>query len=194
MKNIATFLLSFLLLLPTGSFAQKKFNPHKVFTAGHASTSLGIGLIPTYLMDGASIVLPPLSVGVDYLASDIVSIGIQLGHSQSLSKRAKDGAELVKEYYNYTTQLGLRLAAHCNRWESWDFYGGFLLGYQFTNIKPTTGSIGPEEKLRGIMASTSHVVYSGFLGMRYSCCGRISFFGEAGYGISLLQAGSSYHF
>lgn len=193
MKSLITLSFCLLLVFPTGSYAQKKSNRYKAFAAGNASVSLGIGLLPTYLMDGADIVLPPLTLGADYMVSDIVSLGLQAGHSESLSRRGKDGTELVKEYHNNTTQLGLRFAAHCTKWEPWDFYGGLLLGYNMIRVKPTTGSMGEYEALKGIRESTDRLTYSGFLGLRHSCCGRISFFGEIGFGISLLHVGVSYH-
>lgn len=174
--------------------AQKKSKPH-YFKAGEIDFDMGIGIIPTYFKDKAQVVIPPMTIGLQYRVNPNFGVSTRLGHSIYLSNpevNQNPSKEPKKTYKNQALFSSIRLSAHCVKLADWDIYGGFSFAYYRIKIEPTTGTFGPYEATYGIKPNSNKFSYHGFLGTRYVCCGRLSFFGEIGYGVSLLHLGIGY--
>ena len=145
--------------------------PAPLFQKGQTDLFMQVGIVPTYLMDKARIVLPP--------------IGLRAEH------RFSRNYSLAWEYANTSYFVGVRNAIHCDcdRVENIDLYGGFTLGYSLTLIEVLNGEFGPPEWHRGIKPRKGTMTYSGFLGIRYACSPWLSLSGEIGFGVSLVQLG-----
>lgn len=165
---------------------------YRIFKKGQKDAWIGIGLLPTYLMDGGKIVLPPLTTGADYMVADYVSIGGQVGYSISEFQKRYTGPELTKHYQSRFYFVSLRAAVHCTKIENWDIYGGFALGYNLAKVSVVDGSFGKQEPPIGIKPRQDKVTYSGLLGVRFACCSKIGAFVEIGYGASLVMIGTIY--
>ncbi|MEK7253854.1 MAG: hypothetical protein AAB316_03860 [Bacteroidota bacterium] len=195
MKRFALLLLLSLLMAAfTGVFAQsyKKYIPERDYKKGRTDLTFLTGVLPTFLMDGAKINIPPMSVGVERMLSENISIGVQMGHSSSTT-RNESVFEESKRYRNSFYFVGIRSAAHCNcRMDNLDIYGGAMLGYNLSLISVENGSFGELEEHLGIKEKEGKVTYSAFLGVRYACSKKLTLVGEFGYGISIIQLGFGY--
>ena len=167
------------------------FNDLRIFKKGQGDGFIGLGLLPTYLMDGAKIVVPPINIGADYMVGNNISLGVIAGHSISESKPKVAGGDL-KSYRNELWMTGIRAAAHCTKFDNLDIYGGFSLTYNYTRVQPVNGSFGALEEHLGIKPRRGRMVYAGYMGVKYSCCGLVSFFGELGLSSSLVTVGVAY--
>lgn len=192
MKKKLKFLLffSFLFFISNSLFAQQ--DSPRFFKQGQKDAWIGVGLIPTYLMDGGKIIMPPVTTGGDAMIADNFSLGGQIGYSVSETQKDYSAPELTKQYRNSFYFIGFRGAAHCIRFRNLDIYGGFILGYNLTMIDVINDEFGPEEHHKGIKPKSGKFTYSSFLGVRYSCCNKIGLFGELGYGASILTVGTTY--
>ncbi len=192
MKKIINCII-FLSFIVFSSFTASAQNGYpRVFKQGQKDAFIGVGLIPTYLMDGGKIIMPPLTTGGDIMIADNFSLGGQFGYSVSETQRDFQSSEKTKQYRNSFSFFGIRGAAHCTKWDNLDIYGGFNLGYNLTKINVINGEFGDEERHKGIKPKSGKVTYSGFIGVRYSCCNKIGIFGEIGYGASILMIGTTY--
>ncbi|GJM35654.1 MAG: hypothetical protein DHS20C18_46550 [Saprospiraceae bacterium] len=198
-KNIAmkTFLLPLVFLFCGLVFTPQLYSqykkPNRIFKKGQADIFAGFGLLPTFLKDRATQELPPLSLRYENRLANNYSIGLEIGHSISTTD-ARDPTFEAKNYRNRFYYVGLRNTVHCNceAFDNWDIYGGFSLGYNLTNISVIEGAFGDFEKLHGIKEQKSKMTFHGFVGARYACNASLSFYGEFGYGISIIQLGVGY--
>ena len=162
------------------------------FAKGATDLFLQIGVVPTYLMDGARIILPPIGLRTEHRFGRQYSLGLDVAHSVSQKSTFYEvPSEIIREYENTTYFIGIRNVAHCDcrRLENIDLYGGFTLGYTLTYIEILNGEFGPWEWHRDIRPRRGAFTYSGFLGIRYACGPWLSLSGEIGFGVSLVQLG-----
>ncbi len=179
------------LLFAIATQAQRRTD--RMYQEGQRDVWVGVGLLPTYLMDGAKMVLPPVTFGGDQMISDNFSLGGKFGYSVSEFKKDYATLEHPKTYQNTSYFFGIRPAAHCTKIQKWDIFGGFSLGYSITHIEVMEGgAFGSEEEHIKLLPKRQKLTYTGFLGIRYSCCGKVGVFGELGFGASLLMAGMTY--
>lgn len=197
MKRFAVFFSLALLMAaaainPTYAQSYKRYDPERDFKKGRTDISFLAGVLPTFLMDGAKINLPPTSVGFDAMLGNNYSIGIQMGLSSSTT-RNESVFEEGRRYRNDFYFVGIRNAVHCDcQMDKLDLYGGAMLGYNLSLISVENGSFGELENHLGIEQKEGKVTYSAFLGVRYSCSKKLTLVGEFGYGISIIQLGFGY--
>ena len=165
--------------------------PAPLFQKGQTDLFMQVGIVPTYLMDKARIVLPPIGLRAEHRFSRNYSLALETSHSKSQKTDIFTQTEEIREYANTSYFVGVRNAIHCDcdRVENIDLYGGFTLGYSLTLIEVLNGEFGPPEWHRGIKPRKATMTYSGFLGIRYACSPWLSLSGEIGFGVSLVQLG-----
>ncbi len=199
MKNFkllfaAVLFLSFNL---NSTFAQKAKPTVKEieYNKGQFEIQAGIGLMPTFVSQNASTRIPPVNIVLNYRINKVFNLGAYLGHSSSEYKGLKVDKDhpgpsdlyLQNDFY----LVGLRAEGHFNR-ERVDFYGGAMLGYNFSDIK--TNIEGSTRRLDGVDIDDSEGIftYSGYVGLKYALTPKMGVYGEIGYGVSLISLGVSY--
>lgn len=191
MKSYLLFAMTFLLFFSQLPNLQgQNMKPRRLFQKGESDLIAGFGLLPTFLKDNIKQTLPPLTLRFENRLGSNYSLGLEVAHSITKSER-RDFYSDEREYRNSFYHVALRNTAHCNceTIDNWDIYSGFSLGLSFAQVSVIDGTFGPFEKLHGIKPHRTQVTFYGFLGARYACTARLSFFGEIGYGASIIQAG-----
>ena len=193
MKNVHYFTLvvaAFFLMFSKAN-AQKQFQDFE-YKKGDIEVSAGIGLVPTFINIDADVRIPPLSVMLGYRIKQHINIGAYFGYSSTKQTYQLDVDKDINEYaQNDFYLVGLRFEGHFQR-DRADFYGGAMIGYNFSKI-----SFGDSEIPRGdnrYFEEEDLVTYSGFVGMKYLVNEKVGLFGEVGYGVSLVNLGLSYKF
>lgn len=154
---------------------------------GDLTANASIGLLPTYFMDGGSMITPPVQIGAEYRLAEIISIGAFAGYSNYDGQPYENLDGSIYQVSTESMVAGLRLGAHTTTFDKWDLYGGFQVGYATPNVEYTVLNAGeqrfPRPKVR------EGLIYSGYVGVTGSVTDRIGVFGEIGYGISLISVG-----
>ncbi len=166
------------------------------FKAGQVELQAGIGLLSTFVSASAKTKTPPVSVGVNYRFKDFLSVGAYFGYSSTAyNGSAKDGhGNTIKEdqfrLQNNFYLTGLRFQGHYSQGQL-DFYGGAMLGYNFSKIDTNIEDV--KDRPEGILIKEGNLVtYSGYIGLKYITPSKLGFYGEIGYGASLVTVGLSY--
>ncbi|MCB0661412.1 MAG: hypothetical protein KDC24_01630 [Saprospiraceae bacterium] len=147
----------------------------------------GIGLLPTYFMDGATTNVIPIQANLSYKFKGLVSVGAFAGYSSATSKPKTNADGSVHSVENQNLIVGLRTAVHSRKFDNWDIYGGFNVGYNMPNASIATLQYG-EDGIPGVSAKNEYI-YGGFIGFAGYLNQTFGLYGEIGYGISLFQAG-----
>ncbi len=170
--------------------------PTRGFDKGQVDASFGAGLLPTYLMDKATVILPPLSVGVDYRMSEKFSLGIAAGHSISESQPINTPEGILATWTNKHYNFGLKPGVHFTVKENWDIYGGFQVGLNYSKLNGKTDfrqvSVKEIESHLGIHENTYSPSFFGYTGVRYVVSPKWTINTEIGFGVSLLNIGCTY--
>ena len=170
--------------------------PERSFRKGQLDVQMGAGLLPTYLMDQATVRFPPVALGITYRVSAPFSLSITSGHSVSNSKIYTITDDIFASWANSYTSINLKPGFHITRLEDWDFYGGFSFGLEMINIAGNTNGSGAllreTEKHLGIRPNTIKPSFSGFTGVRYVWTPKWTTHLEIGSGVSLVTAGVGY--
>lgn len=183
-----TIALLCILASPIALDAQKR--PNRIFKKGQSDIGFAVGLLPTFLMDGARIDMPPLTLGYDNMLGRHYSLGVQAGHSVSTTSK-KDVFEEQRRYTNKFFYFAVRNTVHCNcrNFDNIDMYGGFALGYALSLVSVENGDFGELEEHLGLKERVGKPTFNGYFGARYACSKRITILGEIGFGVSLLHLG-----
>ena len=161
------------------------------------SISGGVGLVPTFVGENATVNTPPVSVRIAYRVSPAFQLSGYAGYSSSTSSSPfliSDGIQSLIS--NKQTMLGLRGELRKDLNDKVDVYGGALFGYKHTEIREFNKNSN-ETIIREPGAPTpfnpnqpnEKFLYAGFVGATYFFTKNIGLFAEAGYGISLLNTG-----
>ena len=170
--------------------------PDRLFKEGQIDATIGIGLVPTFMMDGATTKLLPLIGSLEYRFGEKFSLGLMAGHSICESKPKSVGnGDIRATWTNHFTQLALRPAVHIVKSDTWDIYGGFAIGMSITALEGKCNSTEfdlPEyESHVGIRRNKSDFLYTGFLGVRYVMSPKWMLGAEAGLGVSIFTVGAT---
>ncbi len=177
--------------------------PVRLFEKGQWDANIAFGTVPTYVMDNAKILMPPIQAGMNYRISEHFSIGAMVGHSISESQPttlsndvSTSQTGIQASWTNNTTFLAIRPGIHITKIENWDFYGGFAIGANFINIDGNS-TISDErlqviESHMGITRHNINATFSGYTGVRRVVSPRWTVTGEVGSGISLVTLGTSF--
>ena len=199
MTNRITFcFVLFCLLFIATVNAQSYTQPERLFGKGQLDLSVGIGLTPSFLLEGGTMIVPPLSLSADYMVNKKLSLGMYGGFSRTDGQKkmypiADKGHVVYKEgqWRNTYSEFGLRAAIHYNELEKWDFYGGMQLGYSISKIDALLPDLEEIENHLGIVPVRTTFLPGAFVGAKYAISNRISAFSEIGCGVSLVKAGFS---
>lgn len=165
------------------------------FEKGDIEISAGVGVLPTFFADQSKTIVPPLSARIGYRVSNNLSLAAYAAFSSSETNQIDLPDGSVTHYENDFLIVGIRGAAHTNRLDNWDIYGGFLLGYNIPEVTEnrtfnTNGDAAPVEDAPSFSRPPENTfTYSGFVGASYYFGKRLGAFAEVGYGISLLNVG-----
>ncbi|MCB0640218.1 MAG: hypothetical protein KDC44_01200 [Phaeodactylibacter sp.] len=166
--------------------------PGRIYEAGQADIQVGVGLVSTFFKDDTKTVLIPLSFSADYLISQGFSLGLQAGHSVTDGPEEVFSDGLIGQWRNTYTEIGLRMAGHYNKMKNLDLYGGICIGASHSGVEALRPGLEAVELHKGIEPNSWNLLYSAFLGSRYSATDRWSAFGEIGFGVSLVKVGIGY--
>ena len=125
--------------------------------------------------------IPPITVGYETGFEEKISLGGLAGFSGS--SYTGPGWE-----WKYTYILfGVRGAYHfLENNNTWDAYGGALLGYNIVSVSETgTASF-------GFSAGASYMLFGFYGGGRYYLNPRLALYGELGYGVGFVTIGVAY--
>ena len=200
MKNlIKLFLLSITLMLfiVESSNAQNYGRQKDLdFKAGQFELQAGIGLLSTFVSTNAKTKTPPVNVVLNYRVKDFFSVGAYFGYSTTAySGNAKDihGNPVKEDQFKLRNEFyltGLRFQGHYSQGQV-DFYGGAMLGYNFSRIDTNIEEV--KDRPEGVLVEEGDLVtYSGYIGLKYITPSKLGFYGEVGYGASLVTVGLTY--
>jgi len=200
MKNLINLtLLTIALFLFTAQSSDAQNYGHQEdmsFKAGQVELQAGIGLLSTFVSVNAKTITPPVSLAVNYRVKDFLSVGAYFGYSSTgYSDNVKDvHGNVTKEgqlkLQNDFYLTGLRIQGHYSQGQV-DFYGGAMLGYNFSLIDTNITDL--KNRPEGVIIEEGNLItYSGYIGLKYITPSKLGFFGEIGYGASLVTIGLSY--
>ncbi len=168
----------------------------RTFEKGQWEANFSAGLVPTFLMDRATIIVPPLSLGAEYRLSEKFSIGASFSHSASESQPRLIGDGINATWTNTHFIVGLRPNIHITQIENWDFYGGFSVGVNYSIVNGNSNVKGFElekmERHLGIKGQRISPSFYGFTGARYVVSPKCTLNAEIGFGISIFSVGANY--
>jgi len=161
--------------------------------------SVAAGVLPTYLKDQAYQNQWPVAVSAGYRFKGLLSLQLYAGRSIATSGLETLADETQVRYRNNTTIIGLKAALHTTRFERIDVYGGSMLALyqsdiQQLNLNGTAvnlpkANVPSQNKPYKYRQAEDKVLVTAFVGASYYANRRLSIFAEAGWGISVLQAG-----
>ena len=164
----------------------------QLFSKGDRMINLGIG-VPSYLGGNSyQTKLPLISGSFDYGVYDgflenkaAISVGGYLGYTANRFKLAGN------QGYDFVYLIiGPKATFHYNFIDTWEAYGGLLLGYTAVS----SSSYGGVTDQIGKPDNESRVIPSIFVGARYYFAYNLAAFAELGYGVSALGVGLSIKF
>ncbi len=188
MKHLTLFLLTAMPLLLNAQYAK----PTRVFDRGQVDIQAGLGIFPTYVADRPETMLPPLQLGVRYMASQFLSIGAFGGYSQSQSREKLLRDSIRGRWYNQSYFLGMEYGFHYTKLANWDLYGGLSLLYQHIRIEADNPEFEKAMRQTGIKPRHGKATMTAFIGSRFALSDRYTVFAELGYGVSLLKVGMGF--
>lgn len=172
----------------------------QVFKKGNINYSIGLGVVPTFFADNATIKTPPLSLRVGYSISDHFNLNAYVGYSSTTSAMIPDASSNgYRQYNNDFLMLGLRGEFHAMKTDKLDIYGGFMLGYNKSFVNDTffpgegdSETDAPINNSAPLGQEDAKILYSGFVGATYFVGKKVGIFGELGYGVSLMNFGVTF--
>ncbi len=167
-------------------------NTQTIFKKGDIEFAAGMGIFPTFAKDDATIVVPPVSARLNIRVVPNFSLGAYAAFSSSEAHQVGLPGNAIRDVDNEFYLFGLRAAAHTNRMDNWDIYGGAMLGY---NVPKVDNTITKEKSdIDGPAFSRpaeNEFTYSAFVGATYYPVKNLGLFAEVGYGISIFNLGVS---
>lgn len=184
MKRIALLIIAMLTL---GFAAQAQ----STFSKGTTTANLGLGIGGTLFDKDFSVLLPPLSVGIDHSVASALfdgngSIGV--------------GGYLGAEVYRYKgfdssvwsqTLVGPRGSLHYQFVDKLDTYFSLILGVNIIswNYNMKVADVAIKDK-----DTSARFGWGAHFGTRYYLSDRWAVMGEFGYGLTFLTLGATYRF
>ncbi|WP_367388739.1 hypothetical protein [Lewinella sp. LCG006] len=189
--SIILFLLAAITISATAQ--QVKIKP------GQIQAGFSVGLVPTYVADVTTTIVPPMSATVDVFLSPNFSLGGFVAYSKVSGESVYANAGLVESFVNQTWMTGLRTTMHSNDLNDWRVYGGFSIGATLPSIDKTVELLPGENMRDDDLPSFSRpaengFLFSGYVGTRRYLNKNWSAYGEVGFGISLVNIGLAHKF
>ncbi len=166
---------------------------------GKLHVSAGIGIVPTFAFDKTTTDMPPLSLKFGYDVSKNFSLSAFAGYSAYGSQPRVYSDGVISAVNNRTFLGGLRGEMKKQLTPRMNFYGGAMLGFNYTDLKEVNPATG-EEMIKDPNAPSPYnpdakngkLLYSAFVGTTWFASKNIGVFAEAGYGVSLLTTGLTF--
>ncbi|MFT5166640.1 MAG: hypothetical protein ACI8P3_001872 [Saprospiraceae bacterium] len=196
MKNIIISTLTLVFLaITTITYAQDK--PDIGYKKGDIEVALGVGLMNTFIDKNTKAPIPPLSLTIGYRIQEAISIGTYLGYSKTnYVAPPQDGTDIpteIPEMTNNYFQIGIRGGGHYTQ-DRLDFYGGAMIGYNFSINKSDNLSEGGVLENAIVDDYSDIVIFSGHIGLKYLLSEHFGIYGEVGYGVSIFNVGVTTRF
>lgn len=190
MKALSIFIVTLICMSSINLHAQKL--PTRLFKKGQTDVYMTVGLVPTFLADGAQQKLIPLNIGADFMVGDNFSIGGTFGHSISETGSKEfigdERGNLKNSYYEFALKTGLHVTKHDNM----SIYGGLSLSYHLSHIQAVEGDLKKIAYHTGIQSTSSKLIPGGYMGFKYAIKKKITLMAEVGYGVSIFRMGVGY--
>lgn len=167
------------------------------FKAGDVELSASVGLLPTFIADKSNTIVPPVGIRVGYRVTENFSLSGFVAYSSSETDRISLPDGTINHWENDYTMIGLRGAVHATRIVNWDIYGGFMAGYNISNVSRTIIEESDEKSNTPSPyqpTNSDTFSFGGFVGGAYYFKKNLAVFGELGYGVSLVNAGVTVKF
>ncbi len=188
LKYILTLAL-FIFLGQTSVNAQSYSKKYKGFEAGHFEIGAGIGLVPTFTTRYVHTKVPPVNMNISYRVKKHFSLGVNAGFTTTHFYSDKPINKVIpREIDSEIFMVGFRAAGHYNM-DDLDFYGGGMIGYTVANLDTDIDRRLLAENVETEDLGKSQVTYSGFMGVKYLMTDNLGFYGEFGFGMSLMNVG-----
>lgn len=161
------------------------YTPH-FSTEKSSFVYMGVGILPTFHKDEATLVVPPSVIGYENRISERLSLGLRTGYSSSqVDYLRKDS------YFNDVYFVSARLGAHCTLYKHIDIYGGAALGVYHSDLR----SANPENAVPYQVQraheynGATHFTWMAYVGVKRNLCKHLYAYGELSYGISIATLG-----
>ncbi|MCB0551703.1 MAG: hypothetical protein KDD19_29320 [Phaeodactylibacter sp.] len=185
--------LFFTLLLSAPVLLNAQYSkPARIFGKGQVDIQAAVGLFPTYMADRPEAVMPPLQLGLRWMAGRHFSVGIFGSYSTSTSREKVLFDNIRGRWDNTTYFLGLENGFHYTSIDNWDLYGGLCLLYQHALVNSDNPEFEKAMAHAGILHSSGKMALTAFVGSRFALSAHTNVFMELGYGVSLLKVGVGY--
>ncbi len=172
---------------------------HLKIKKGDFTTRLGVGLLPTFLHDKTTMTVPPVNVVLGCRVAETFSLNGYFAYSSARSVMLDIPAMTTSDITHQMLMTGLRMEAHSSKFDDFEIYGGFMLGY----VKSFITHRDEQRDLAFRNQSKHHVPYNykrptgkvfiaGFVGGSYYFIKNTGFYLEIGYGISIVNAGLTF--
>jgi hypothetical protein len=156
-------------------------NTQAQFREGEMIASAGYGLASQ--LEGSTLVVPPISLMLEYSHDDAIIIGGYIGYTST----SGESAIFDISWQDNVFILGLRGSYNVELTKNFDVYVGGIAGYRIATTVITEGSIPFFGRPTGVNVNGTAI--AGFAGARYLINNKFGFFGEVGYGITLVNMG-----
>lgn len=192
-------LIVFSMLTSLNSYSQdySQNNATRIFAANQWDAVVFVGALPTYVADKTEVQVPPVSVGLSYMASPVFGVDFLFGHSISESPRHFFTDQAYANWTNALYFAAIRPAIHFTKRDNIDIYGGMSMGVHYSKMTGNPGGdlsalrLSEYENHLGIKSSWKPA-FSGFLGARYALTPNLTINSEIGFNVSILSIGLGY--
>lgn len=172
--------------------AQSYKYKYKGFEAGHFELGAGMGLMPTFTTRYVQTKFPPVNVQATLRIKKHFSAGVYAGYTSTHFYSDREFNKVIpREINSDIYMVGVRAAGHYNM-DDLDFYGGGMIGYTMSNIDTNIDQALLRENVETEDLGKNQLTYSGFMGVRYLMTDNVGFYGEFGFGMSLMNVGIVY--
>ena len=150
------------------------------FKSGEMLAGASMGFVPQIT---GTVTLPPIGIMGEYALTENLIGGIYVGYTSSESSspvydlRWRDNLYIIGVRGSYNFELS----------KNFDVYGGLFYGYTIASSVLIEGRWPVNLDVLGLNIGQTRL--AGFVGARYLIDNRFGFFGEFGYGISIMSAG-----
>ncbi len=150
------------------------------FKSGEIIAGASMGFVP---QTTGTVTLPPIGIMGEYALTENIIGGIYAGYTSS----ENSDAIWDLRWRDNLIIIGIRGSYNFELTKNFDVYGGLFYGYTIASSVLLEGEWPLNTNVLGLNIGQTRL--AGFVGARYLIDNRFGFFGELGYGISLMNVG-----